>query len=507
MAKNTLFLCDAMSAVGLACLNQLPKNFRVQAWTNKAASWLPKLNDKITLSSVSLDALSILPAEARSATHVVFSSDCFFRAADVNWLNAWADVIKRAYDACDDDSTKAFVFISSASVYDDSELPVTEFSSLAPSSVAKQTAVDIEKYLLNASADRKLKPIILRIATPYGPRCASLPYAIFQQIAFLATLRTNIPRFYKGPRCPLVHVEDVAAAIYYLMDYGFLDEQLFNLADDDCLRVGEIVDVARQASHMPEHSTFLLPHALSLPLVFRTLSNLGILNPLSRIAERAWKRVCFCYGLDAAPAPNLADFVTATAWPKINSDRLKSLGFELRHASFRTSAQALYDSLCEDHWLPNLDKPPCRPDALFNRVFFQQSWRGFIVDQASPNDSQNITLTIDNDMPIWATHSFSNAPLRGSFYFGEHLRVDIEGVRKVRHLMDVCSISTASFNITLAQRKLSFRPDVSGMNFFAPYQKFSLVDDSGRVRYTGKLTLDLSLTTVKNSLKNLKFSE
>jgi len=507
MAKNSLFLCDAMSAVGLACLTQLPKNFRVQAWTNKAASWLPSLNDNITLSSVSLDALSILPAEARAATHVIFSADCFFRASDSVWLNAWADVIKRAYDVCDDETTKAFVFVSTASVYDDSELPVTEFSALAPNSTAKQTAVDIEKYLLSASADRKLKPIILRIATPYGPRCPSLPYVIFQQIAFLATLRTNIPRFYKGPRCPLVHVDDVAAAIYFLMNYRQLEDQLYNLADDDCLRVGEIVAVARQASHMPEHSTFLFPHALSLPLIIRTLSNLGILDPMNRITERAWKRVCFCYGLDAAPAPNFADFVTAAAWPKINSDRLKNLGFELTHTSFRTSAQALYTCFCEDHWLPNLDKPPCRPDALFNRVYFQQSWRGFIVDQASPNDSQSVLLTIDNDMPIWATHSFSNAPLRGAFSLGDHLHVDIEGVRKVRHLIDVCSISTASFKITLANRCLTFRPDASGMSFLSPYQKFSLIDDSGRVRYTGKLTLDLSLATVKNSLQNLKFSD
>ena len=43
MAKNELFLCDAMSAIGLACLNMIPKNYRVHAWTNRVSTWMPKL--------------------------------------------------------------------------------------------------------------------------------------------------------------------------------------------------------------------------------------------------------------------------------------------------------------------------------------------------------------------------------------------------------------------------------------------------------------------------------
>ena len=505
MAKKELFLCDAMSAVGHACLNMIPKNYRVHAWTNRVSSWTPTLPSNVELSSVSLDALSLLPAEARKANDVVFVADAFFHYEDDSWLNTWSDVVKRSYDACDDDITSAFIFVSTASFYEESRMPVTEFSAVKPASYAEYVAYETEKYLLSASANRRLKPVILRIATPYGPRCPSLPYLIFQQIAAIATLRSAIPRFYKGPRCPLVHVDDVARAIFYLMQKPHMDEQLFNLADDDCMRVGELVAIAGKAMKMPEDTNLVLPHLSALPLVLKTFMRLNILSALDGIPRQMWKRVCYCYGLDETPSPKLEDFITASAWPRINTDRIKNCGFELEHPSFKLAAEALCTALREDHWIPDLTKAPCRSTALFNRVYFQQMWRGFIVDQAAPNATMNLLMTLDNDMPIWATHSFSNAPLRGTLTVGERLPVNVEGARTVKHLMDVCSLAKASFKVTLDGRELTFRPDVSGMSFFAPYQKFSLIDENDRVRFTGKLTLDITPATMTASVKTMKF--
>lgn len=505
MAKNELFLFDALSAVGRAVISKVPKNFTVKAWTNRAVSQATHLPQNVTLNAVSLDMMNNLVREVSSATHVVFAVDAFYKSTDDAYLVALSDTIRKCYDACNDEKTRAFVFISTAAVYRDSTFSVDENAPVEGNSATTRTALEIEEYLLNASANRTLKPIILRTATPYGRFCSSIAYLLFQQITFCSTIRTTVPRFYKGPRCPLAHVDDIASAIFHLMSKSQLNDQVFNLADDECMRVGELFAIAAQTVELPEYTKIVLPHALDLPVLLKALQRMGLLKAIDEFVAKIWKKISFCYGIEDTPAPSVSDLVTASAWPKISSLRLEKTGFVLEHASFRTSAQELYAQLRDDYWLPDFSKQPCRPDALINRVCFSQLWKGFIIDQQAPNESMPLEICIDNNMPIWATHSFSDAPLRGSFAIGVRPKISFEGTRVVKHLGDICWLSSASFTLVVDQKTLTFAPIASSSFFKTPYQKFSLVDEAGRVRYTGKVTLDLSPNTVINCIKTMNF--
>ncbi len=505
MSKNELFLFDALSAFGLAMLNRVPREYHVAAWTSKAMLQTQRLPQNLEIHHVAMDALNGLASEAAKATHVVIVLDAFYKRTDKVNLALLSDAIRKMYDACDDDHTRAFVFVSTGAVYKDSVFPADENAAVVEKNDVTRTALEIEHYLENASADRALKPLILRAATPYGPMCASTPYALFQQATVLSTLRTTVPRFYKGPICPLVHVDDVAAAIYYLMALKRTLELRYNLADQEAMNLGEMFAVVRQTTEIPEYTRIVLPHVASFPWLIRILQKFRYFDTLDELTNRIWKQVAYGYAIDQTPSPSLSDFLCATSCPKLSTKRLADTGFEFEHPSFRTSAKAFYNKLCEDHWIPDLSQPPCRQDALFNRVYFWQSWKGFLIDQENPNTSLTLELGIDNDMPIWATHSFSQAPLRGTLTIGDRSPIPIEGNRQVRHLIDVCSLATASFHIQIAERDLTFKPIPGGEHGLAPYQKFSLVDADGRVRFTGKLTLDITPTTVLKSLKTVNF--
>lgn len=509
MAQTDLFLLDALSALGKACLRQFPKGLKVNAMTLKPfadTSTLPqsRVND---LQAIAESQYSDAVLAAREAKQVVFASDLFYRTQNQDQLQAYAKLIKSAYDACLDDVCRCFIFVSTAAVYDNSCILAEEDDPTSLRAPVAETALDVEKYLLNASANRRLKPIILRAGTPYGPSCPSIVLILFQQITAIATLRATLPRFYRGPRTQLVHIDDLARAVsFFLLLKKAPYETCFNVVDDESLRIGELFAIAAKTTQIPIQTSIIFPHAAGLPWAIRALEKWGILGPLELGVAAAWRHIQYCYGLDPTPVPQFLDFINACAWPKVDNARIKREGFEFLYPSFKRSADEVYEDFKHSHWIPDHLEAPCRRGALLNRVQFKQTWRGFLVSQKTPNTQQAFVMTIDNDAPFWATHSFSSAPFSGYVTIENGQQVPISGLRHIRHISDTTSLQNTTLTLNLDGKDLKFVPIEADMQGKGPYLKFTLNDDHC-VHYTGKITIDLTPKAIIEGLLSLSFAK
>jgi 2-alkyl-3-oxoalkanoate reductase len=151
------------------------------------------------------------------------------------------DAVVRLYQAAQQAGVERFVHVSSTWLYAaNAPGPLTEESPIASRDAHAGAQEGAEVFLSRQDA---LPWTILRVAPTYGSGGGNLSAALFAVGPLLRSVTPVLPRLSGGTVCNLVHAHDVAAAAEHALRVPAMRYQIYNVADDDALSLGERLSV------------------------------------------------------------------------------------------------------------------------------------------------------------------------------------------------------------------------------------------------------------------------
>lgn len=267
-------------------------------------------------------------------------------------INLYA--VRRLYEAAAAEGISRFIHFSSGSLYAAKEGPLTEDDPLRPTSAYELTKLLAEDFL-KAQVGQGPSVTILRPALIYGPRGKVLvaPAATFPPLA--RAFSGWIPGVRGGPRNNLVHALDVARAATQLLTHPQPDGTVFNVASDDVLSGGQLMDVIMKVGGV-ELLELRIP--FPSPLVAAALPLLGYPAPfelMNRITGALWDRVVERENLEPelAPRVDMEAMAYMTGNVIFDSRRLKRTGFKFRYPTFLEGWTETVRWYRANRWLPS----------------------------------------------------------------------------------------------------------------------------------------------------------
>ena len=502
MEKNDLFLFDAQSSIGQAVLKEVPRGFQVHAWTDQAIRVedisLPR---KASLHGVSLEQATTVGGDAAAATHVVITTDCLYRAANIAELKQWADIVKKCYDACSQGRTRVFIFVSTVDVCEKESLPSAKKA--VRMTEEAQTAFEIESYLMKAAENRALKPVILRIGMPYGGMSHVGVFEIYQMVSLFAMVCEGVPKFSAGRRIAVIHVEEVARAVAFLLAQEGGEKRIFHLAEGEVFSPNGLVAMAAQCLCLPEWRKGGIGSG-ALETLWKVAQKFGGSGSLCACVKRLWKQVCKSYGLYPTPAPELSWLFGKGGTSKVVARNLEKMGFVRTRPDLRECLSDVYAEYCRSRYLPQLMLAPQRPEALVNRVSFQQRWTGCIQDPCDAGTSVPVVMLFHAEMPLWHSYCFGEPVIQGTFLLESRLKVAVRWTRDSMTWRNVFSLEDVSFDFMSGTQKLRFVSQPTRCRII-PQTDFVILNEQGETRYSGTLKLDVSPGAIVSFFSSIEF--
>jgi nucleoside-diphosphate-sugar epimerase len=147
------------------------------------------------------------------------------------------DGTRNVFELAEEAGARRFIFSSTYSNYGVSEdgKPVTEDSPLYPQSLYAETKIAAENYLIDKSRSSRCVPIVLRLATLYGPSPRTRFDLIINQFVLEAIEKRNLIIYQKDYNRSFVHIKDVARAMLLALEApeDKVRGQVFNVGSND----------------------------------------------------------------------------------------------------------------------------------------------------------------------------------------------------------------------------------------------------------------------------------
>jgi nucleoside-diphosphate-sugar epimerase len=267
-------------------------------------------------------------------------------------INLYA--VRRLYEAAAAEGVSRFIHFSTGSLYAAKDGPLTEDDPLRPTSAYELTKLLAEDFL-KAQVGQGPPVTILRPALIYGPRGKVLvaPAATLPPLA--RPFSGWIPGVRGGPRNNLVHALDVARAAVHLLTHPQPDGSVFNVASDDVLSGGQLMDIIMKVGGV-ELLELRIP--FPSPLVAAALPLLSYPAPfelMNRIAGALWERVVERENLqpELAPRVDMEAMAYMTGNVIFDSRALKRTGFRFRFPTFLEGWTETVRWYRANRWLPS----------------------------------------------------------------------------------------------------------------------------------------------------------
>jgi nucleoside-diphosphate-sugar epimerase len=143
---------------------------------------------------------------------------------------------RTVFDLAEKAGAKRFVFASTYSNYGVAPdgRPVTEDSPLHPQSVYAESKIAAEKYLLGRSRGSRCAPVILRLATLFGPSPRTRFDLIINQFVREAVESGKLVVYQKEYNRSFVHVRDIVRAVGLVLEAPLakVRGEIFNVGSD-----------------------------------------------------------------------------------------------------------------------------------------------------------------------------------------------------------------------------------------------------------------------------------
>jgi len=161
------------------------------------------------------------------------------------------DGMTNVFELAERHGVRRFVFSSTYSNYGvaDDGNPVTEDSPLYPQSLYAETKIAAENYLLEQAKGSRCAPIILRLATLFGPSPRTRFDLIINQFVFDAVQKRKLVIYQKEFNRSFVHIRDISRAFRLALEAPLesVRGQVFNVGSNNGnFTKDEIVSLVRK---------------------------------------------------------------------------------------------------------------------------------------------------------------------------------------------------------------------------------------------------------------------
>ncbi|MCK6547794.1 NAD(P)-dependent oxidoreductase [Myxococcota bacterium] len=266
------------------------------------------------------------------------------------------DAVRWLYDAARANGAHTFVHFSTGSVYAPKSdgTPLDETSPVTAGNAYVRTKLLSEDYLASRP-DGGPRIAILRPSLIFGPRGKVLAAALAAVPVLLGSVSGRALPITGGPRTNWVHAIDVARAAVFLLEHDEIPtKEIFNVANDDALPIGELFSEALRASGLDVRGP-ALPYPTGLVRAFAPLVDRdAVFGTINRIAARAWSKVQDAEHLERELVPRIDREALPYAFRDtiFSNAKLKARGFELTHAAFASGWRDTVDWYTSARWLP-----------------------------------------------------------------------------------------------------------------------------------------------------------
>lgn len=290
----------------------------------------------------------------KGCDHVIHTAAVLDVGAPAEALRAVnTDVVARLFDASKRTGVKRFVHISTAMLYAQGQRgPLTEESAIEPRGEHGRTKLSAEE-ILRAHGDEGPAWTILRAAPLYGRRGRHFAAALLAVGPVTRLVTPVLPRPSGGPVATLVHAEDVARAAVFVLEREDTKRQIYNVADEDALTLGERVAETYRAYGLPTVPAGSLPRGV-LDRVGKIFVQPGAYQTADTAALGMWRLVVMRYGLKPALRVRLDREALTLLYDDlvVDASKLRALGWLPRYPRFAEGWRQVLRWYQAECWVP-----------------------------------------------------------------------------------------------------------------------------------------------------------
>ncbi len=264
------------------------------------------------------------------------------------------EAVALLYESAEQAGVKRFIHTSTAMLYDvEQEGPFTEHSPLAPRGPHGLSKHGAEIFLRGHTHAKSPQWTIVRAAPIYGRRGRHFASSLLAVGPIVRLFVPILPRLKGGPMTTLVHAEDVASALLFCLKNDATIHQIFNVADNDPLPLGERLTQSFEAYGL----TTMLCVTYATPLVRLAERLMHQVNGYAGVdlsAMGLWKAVCIRHQLRPALRPRLdREALVLLHRPLvIDNSKLRSLGWTPRFSKFIDGWNDVLRWYQAEKWVP-----------------------------------------------------------------------------------------------------------------------------------------------------------
>lgn len=253
-----------------------------------------------------------------------------------------------------------FVMFSTVGVYGRPvRVPCKEDDPKNPRNPYEITKWESEKVAFKYHKDHGLPVFAIRPTLVYGPRSR---YGVIQYLCGLTSLKLNyklksLPIIKGGPVSHMVHAEDVARAVVFLLKRDDVIGNSYNIVDEGPLTVEDYFKTLLDCVDIKA-----IPKIPYSPFLWRKtaefIANKGhmLIRRLNKRIRRDWEEIVKKFDLVKAFEPDLhLDWLLyASADHYYDNSKIKALGFEFKHPRFADELKNVVEWYRENRWLPRI---------------------------------------------------------------------------------------------------------------------------------------------------------
>lgn len=267
-----------------------------------------------------------------------------------------SEAVATLYEAAAQAGTQRFVHLSVGTLYDAKAAgggPLTEAAPVGPRGPYALSKQGAELFLRGRAAGDGPEWTILRAAPLYGRRGRHFAGTLLAIGPMLGMTSPLLPRPAGGPVGSMVHAEDVARAMLFVLDRSDTAGRIFNVSDGDSMALGKRLGLTFDAYGLRSVPTGAVPDRL-----FRVGARLLRANNVSKSFDVAalagWRAVVLRHGLKPALKPRFDEEVLELVHQRLELDdgALRALGWTPRHTSFEAGWREVLRWYQAERWVP-----------------------------------------------------------------------------------------------------------------------------------------------------------
>lgn len=282
--------------------------------------------------------------------HTAAQQDAYADVAELSEVNTTA--VTELYRAAKEAGAKRFVHVSTAMLYTaDGVGGLTEQSPIAARGPQGMSKLGAETFLTGCTEGPAWT--ILRPAPIYGRRGRHFSASLLSVGPMMRLTTPLLPRPKGGPMGTMVHAEDVASALLFVLDCEDAHGRIFNVSDGHAMSLGARLADTFEAYGLRMVPTAEMPRDL-LDRVGRFFERPGAYRSADVTALALWKLVVLRHKLKPALHPRL-DREAMTLLSRdmvVDAGALKALGWRPRYADFRDGMRQVLRWYQAERWVP-----------------------------------------------------------------------------------------------------------------------------------------------------------